>query len=147
VVADAEWRAATGPRAFLAGYHKPHLDPRLTYRRVTFTEPSVAPWEAFTRTLDLFGDESVRLAYTPGHSAGHLSVVLRLSDRYALIAGDAFYTMNTLRRGARPFLIPDKGAFERSLAELQAFDREHPDAVIVPGHDMAHWESLAERYG
>lgn len=34
----------------------------------------------------------------------------------------------------------------RSLQALQAYDREYPDALIVPGHDMAHWETLAERY-
>jgi glyoxylase-like metal-dependent hydrolase (beta-lactamase superfamily II) len=146
VVSDAEWKAATGSRAFLAGYHKPHLDPALTYRRLSFTEPGAVPWGSFTRTLDLFGDDSVRLAYTPGHSAGHLSVVVRLSDRYALIAGDAIYTMDTLRRGKRPFRSVDAAAFERSLAELHGFDRDHPDALIVPGHDMAHWESLADRY-
>ena len=31
-------------------------------------------------------------------------------------------------------------------AGAPGYDREHPDALIVPGHDMAHWETLAERY-
>jgi glyoxylase-like metal-dependent hydrolase (beta-lactamase superfamily II) len=113
---------------------------------VTFEEPEAQPWGPFARTLDLLGDETVRLAYTPGHSAGHLSVVVRLRDRYALIAGDAIYTMGTLRDGRRPMRSVDRDAFERSLEQLQAFDREHPDAIIIPGHDMAHWEGLAERY-
>ena len=42
--------------------------------------------------------------------------------------------------------LADSKAFERSLHMLQAYDREHPDALIIPGHDMAHWETLAERY-
>ena len=25
-------------------------------------------------------------------------------------------------------------------------DRANPDALIVPGHDMAHWQTLAARY-
>jgi glyoxylase-like metal-dependent hydrolase (beta-lactamase superfamily II) len=146
LVSEAEWGAATSSRSFLAGYHLAHLDPRVTYRTVNFEEPAARAWGPFSRTLDVFGDEAVRLVYTPGHSAGHLSVLLRLPDRYALVAGDAIYTMATLREGRRPRRSVDRDAFERSVAELEAFDREHADAVIVPGHDMAHWEGLAERY-
>ena len=83
---------------------------------------------------------------TPGHSAGHLSILARLSEREALIAGDAIYTLATLREDRRPWRAEDSKAFERSLRALQAYDREHPDALIVPGHDMAYWETLAERY-
>jgi glyoxylase-like metal-dependent hydrolase (beta-lactamase superfamily II) len=75
-----------------------------------------------------------------------MSVIARLRDREALIAGDAIYTMATLRDGRRPWRSQDGRAFERSLRELQDWDLEHPDALIVPGHDMAHWETLAERY-
>jgi glyoxylase-like metal-dependent hydrolase (beta-lactamase superfamily II) len=145
VVSEAEWKAATAPRSFLAGYNRAHLDPALTYQTLNLADDG-AGWGPFNRTLDLFGDDSVRLAYTPGHSAGHLSVLVRVGDRYVLIAGDAIYTMDTLRRGRRPFRSVDSAAFERSVAELEAFDREHQDAIIIPGHDMALWEGLAERY-
>ena len=82
----------------------------------------------------------------PGHSAGHLAVLVRLREREALIAGDAIYTIATLREARRPWHSQNRKAFERSLQALQAYDREHPDALIIPGHDMAHWETLAERY-
>ena len=73
-------------------------------------------------------------------------MLARLREREALIAGDAIYTMATLRAGRRPWHSQNRKAFERSLRALQAYDREHPDALIIPGHDMAHWETLAERY-
>lgn len=37
------------------------------------------PYGAFTKTIDLLGDSTIRLIYTPGHTAGHLSVLLRLA--------------------------------------------------------------------
>jgi glyoxylase-like metal-dependent hydrolase (beta-lactamase superfamily II) len=146
LVSGAEWEAANRPASFLAGYRREHLDSRHRYRTLHFGDGSATSWEAFPQTIDLFGDGSVRLASTPGHTPGHLSLIVRLRDRPALMAGDAIYTMATLREGKRPFRIVDVKAFERSLAALQAFDRDHPDAVIIPGHDMSHWEQLAGRY-
>jgi glyoxylase-like metal-dependent hydrolase (beta-lactamase superfamily II) len=146
LISAPEWRAAHSRMAFLRGYSAAQLDPRPSYRTVDFGGPAARPRGSFTRTLDVFGDGSLILAFTPGHSAGHLSVILRLSAREALIAGDAIYTMATLRDGERPWRSEDAQAFEQSLGELQVYDREHPDALIVPGHDMAHWETLEQRY-
>ena len=44
---------------------------------------------AIGRSFDLFGDGSVRLVYTPGHSPGHTSVILRLPRRDFVVVGDA----------------------------------------------------------
>jgi N-acyl homoserine lactone hydrolase len=141
-----EWHAARRRGASLRGYSGAQFDPRQTYRTVDFAASTTSPTDSFARTLDVYGDGSLVLAFTPGHSLGHMSVILRLSSREALIAGDAFYTMATLREGERPWRSEDSTAFERSLSELQAYDRAHPDAVIIPGHDMEQWRTLEERY-
>ncbi len=146
LVSAPEWRAANARGATLQGYSAAQLDPRLTYRTVDFHGPAPHARGPFERTLDLFGDGSLTLLDTPGHSAGHLAILARLREREVLIAGDAIYTMATLREARRPWHSQNREAFERSLQALQAYDREHPDALIIPGHDMAHWETLAERY-
>jgi glyoxylase-like metal-dependent hydrolase (beta-lactamase superfamily II) len=146
LVSAPEWQAARGRGAALLGYAGPQVDPHLTYRTLDFHGPAAQPHGPFERTLDLFGDGSLLLLDTPGHSAGHLSVLARLSEREALIAGDAIYTMLTLRKDRRPLHSQDSKSFERSLHALQSYDRAHPDALIIPGHDMAHWETLAARY-
>jgi N-acyl homoserine lactone hydrolase len=146
VVSTSEWRAAHARGAALQGYPAAQLDPRLTYRTVDFRGPAARPHGPFERALDLFGDGSLTLLDTPGHSAGHLSILAPLREREALIAGDAIYTIATLREGRRPWRSQNRDAFKRSLRALQAYDRAHPDALIIPGHDMAHWETLAERY-
>jgi N-acyl homoserine lactone hydrolase len=146
LVAEPEWRSARGRGGALRGYSSAQLDPRPRYRTLDFTATPARVRGAFAQTLDVFGDGSVTLAFTPGHSRGHLSVILRLSMREALIAGDAIYTMATLRDGERPWRSEDTKAFERSLSAIQAYNREHPDALIVPGHDMEHWQGLDEHY-
>jgi N-acyl homoserine lactone hydrolase len=146
VTSTRELRAARARGGSLQGYPPAQLDPSLSYRIVDFHGPDAHPHGPFERALDLFGDGSIRLLDTPGHSAGHLSVLARMREREALIAGDAIYTIATLREGRRPWRSQDKKSYERSVRALQAYDSEHPDALIIPGHDMAHWETLAERY-
>ena len=58
----------------------------------------------------------MRLVFTPGpHRTATCSVILRLKDREALIAGDAIYTMRTLRDSALPYRMEDEHLFRRSL--------------------------------
>ncbi|HEV3071111.1 MAG TPA: N-acyl homoserine lactonase family protein [Solirubrobacteraceae bacterium] len=146
LVSEPEWQSARGRGGALRGYSVAQLDPRPSYRTLDFSAANARARGAFAQTLDVLGDDSITLAFTPGHSRGHLSVILRLSSREALIAGDAIYTMATLRDGERPWRSDDAKAFERSLSALQAYDREQPEALIIPGHDMEHWRSLDERY-
>jgi N-acyl homoserine lactone hydrolase len=151
LVSAPEWQAARARGSWQHGYSAAQLAPGPHYRLLDFalgdTAPGAArPRDVFAQTHDVFGDGSLVLAFTPGHSRGHMSVILRLDSREALLAGDAAYTMATLRDGARPWRNEDTAAFERSLSALQAYDRTHPDALIVPGHDMVHWRTLDERY-
>jgi N-acyl homoserine lactone hydrolase len=148
VVSEAEWEAATtGSNPVLNGYRRAHYDYAFDYRTVDFDRGGVDSYATFGRTFDLFGDGSVRLAFTPGHSAGHMSVVAHLEDRDFVIGGDAMYTYRQLEGGAplppRPF---DAHNFRRSLQELKLFRREFPHAVITPGHDPSFYDQLDARY-
>ena len=145
LVSRPEWEAAHARYPFLHGYVPAQLDPRPRYR--TFEFAPVSAVGRFERALDLFGDGSLTLVFTPGHTLGHVSLIVRLSDRPALLTGDAAYTLATIRHGARPWRSEDPHAFERSIGQLAAWDREHPDALVIPGHDMEAWEDLDERYG
>ena len=141
-----EWQSATGPRPWERGYRARQFDHAFDYRTVDFDAPETSSYSTFGRSFDVFGDGSVRVVSTPGHTHGHLSVVLRLRDREALIAGDAIYTERTLREGAMPARVQDGHRFRRSLREIQLYAEQHPDALIVPGHDMDAWRRLEPAY-
>ena len=148
VVSETEWKAgATGPQPTLNGYRRPHFDYAFDYRTIDFDRDTIGSYASFGRTFDLFGDGSIRLAFTPGHSAGHMSVVCRLAQRDFVIGGDAMYMRAQLDGEAplppRPF---DAHNFRRSLQELRLFNRQFPDAVITPGHDPEFYAQLGPRY-
>jgi N-acyl homoserine lactone hydrolase len=147
VVTEEEWEAAsTGPRPLLQGYRRAHFDYAFDYRTLSYDAESVSSYATFGRTFDLFGDGSVRLASTPGHTAGHQSVICHLADRDLVIAGDAVYTIGQLDGAPEPPRPFDRHNWRRSMHELQHFARTYPGAVIIPGHDAEHWKSLQPRY-
>jgi glyoxylase-like metal-dependent hydrolase (beta-lactamase superfamily II) len=145
LLSSAEWRAATSGGA-LNGYIAAQFDPRVSYRTIDFASSPATPAGPLDATVDVFGDGSLTLVFTPGHTHGHLSAIARLSGGEALIAGDAVYTIGTLRAGKRPWRMDDAAAFERSIAQLAAWDDEHPGALVIPGHEMTVWSALDELY-
>ncbi|MSO41015.1 MAG: N-acyl homoserine lactonase family protein [Solirubrobacterales bacterium] len=147
VISAAEWEAATTLRRPTShGYRRRHYDHLFDYRTVDFEGDAVGSYGSFGRTFDLFGDGSVRLAFTPGHSTGHQSVILRLPRRDFVVAGDVAYTWGQLEGGPEQPLSQDLHNWRRSLHELQHYHRDYPYAVIVPGHDAEFHAKLEPRY-
>jgi len=96
-----------------------------------------------SRTIDLLGDGSVRVISTPGHTVGHLSVLLHLAQgRQVLVIGDAAYTLRNIQEGILPMLTADDETSLRSLQEIKAFAQSEPKAIPVPSHDPCAWHEL-----
>jgi N-acyl homoserine lactone hydrolase len=122
LVERREWEAAQRG-GFLQGYHGPHRDPALDWHAID-VEPEA----------DLFGDGSVRLLHTPGHTPGHLSLLLRLAGGASLLlAADAAYAKTTLEHRLLPLFVDDDSAYRASLDRLIAL-RDSADHVVC-GHD------------
>ena len=133
VISETEWEAAIGDsRPILRGYRPQHYDYAFDYRTLSYDIDSISSYASFGRTFDLFGDGSVRLASTPGHTAGHQSVICRLADRDLVIAGDAIYTIGQLERRTRaaaPCRPPQLAALDARAAAVRAH--------LPAGHDPA----------
>jgi N-acyl homoserine lactone hydrolase len=139
VVDRREWEA-TSDGAF-HGYHRPHfahVEPRLV-------DPD-GPHDGFDRGHDVFGDGSVVLVRTPGHTHGHCSAVVRTAAGPVLVAGDAIYTMENLVPGRVPVKMEDARAYRRSIEQINAWRAAHPGALVIPGHDEADWAELEPSY-
>jgi N-acyl homoserine lactone hydrolase len=147
VFSAREWEAATEPRSWQHGYRNRQFDHGFDYRTLDFEGADTDSHSSFGRSFDLLGDGSIRAVYTPGHTHGHMSVVLRLDGgREALVAGDAIYTRRALEQEALPFRIEDEHLYRRSLREIQLYVQSAPDALVIPGHDMAAWRALEPVY-
>jgi glyoxylase-like metal-dependent hydrolase (beta-lactamase superfamily II) len=96
IVGATEWRRAVGVRGRLRGYVPQHWPRGLTPTLVT---PDGEPLGPFASSLDLAGDGTLLIVPTPGHTPGHLSLVVRGSEHTWLLAGDLVHTAGELETG------------------------------------------------
>ena len=99
-------------------------------------------WRTVEGELDLFGDGSVRLIPTPGHSAGHQSLLLGLRETGpVLLTADASDNRAQWEGRLPPRSLFSREHAERSLERLRELAGE-TDALVVFGHDPENWSGL-----
>jgi glyoxylase-like metal-dependent hydrolase (beta-lactamase superfamily II) len=93
---------------------------------------------------DVFGDGSVELFATPGHTRGHQSLrVRRFGGGHDVLAGDACYFCRSLGRtdADQPHAF-DKPLFVESKKRLAAM--QAAGDFVIPGHDEAFLDQIPE---
>jgi N-acyl homoserine lactone hydrolase len=138
-----EWQPALRGR-LLEGYRRQTVERPLAWRPLELAAGAAA--DGFAHTLDLLGDGSVRLVSTPGHSPGHLSLLLRTAAGPLLLAGDAAYTRQAIAHGHDQLAHADRAAYHQSLAALRRWADANPDAPLICSHDPDQWATLPARY-
>jgi glyoxylase-like metal-dependent hydrolase (beta-lactamase superfamily II) len=127
VLGAPEWQAATARGGRLRGYMRPGIhDP-----------------QTIDGDHDLYGDGTIRLLATPGHTAGHQSVLVTPDEGpRVLIAGDAVYSEAALiaRQIDGVGVAPDRA--RESIDRLREICQEAP-TVVAPTHDTAAAQRVA----
>lgn len=146
IVSEREWHSAAEEKGITAGYVRRQFDHAFDWQTVDFDSDEVESFVSFGRSIDLFGDGSFRLVYTPGHTLGHMSVVLRTRAGEFIVVADAAYTMRTLRESVMPYGAHDEHEFRRSLKEVQHYLEQTPNAIVSVGHDLDAFRALKPVY-
>jgi glyoxylase-like metal-dependent hydrolase (beta-lactamase superfamily II) len=111
------------------------------YVREDYDRPEIR-WQLAEGELDLFGDGTVRLIETPGHSAGHMSLLLQLEGTGpVLLTADASDNRAQWEGRAHPRALFSRDEAARSLELLRDLARQ-TDPLIVFGHDPENWAQL-----
>lgn len=111
------------------------------YVRADYDRPELR-WRTWTGELDLFGDGTVRLIETPGHSAGHSSLLLSLEQAGPmLLTADASDNRDQWEGRAHPRSLHSRERANESMRRLHAL-AEETEALVVFGHDPENWAGL-----
>lgn len=148
VTPRAEWDAAHRGDLTLAvrGYADSQYD-KLRPAAMLLEWPD-RPYGTFERSIDFFGDGSIVLIDTRGHTNGSMSILVSLptGERF-LFTGDASW----LRRGYREhkhkgwktrLLDNSRRGVMPVLERIDALEKLAPDVKIVPAHDPEVWAEL-----
>ena len=140
LVSRAEWEAAKGIKGRMAGYLNFRWPKNFSPTLVDFDEPD----EVFSRRHSVTRAGDVYLVPTPGHSPGHLSVVVEDGNQALFFAGDASYTQDLLLADALDGVGPDAEGEHNSHRRILEFARKMP-TVYLPSHEWEAKQRLAQR--
>jgi glyoxylase-like metal-dependent hydrolase (beta-lactamase superfamily II) len=102
------------------------------------------PLQTFSQTLPVTADGALRIIPTPGHTAGHQSVMLTLDDMSYCFAGDTSFDDTQLLSGAMAGIVADPAQSRATLAALRDYCQSTP-TVYLPTHDHASRERLLQQ--
>lgn len=88
---------------------------------------------------DFFGDGSLWLIPTPGHTRGHVSMLVNTRPRPTLLTFDAAHLAADFELSIPPGAVVDQPAARASIAKLHALAAAIPNLNIVYGHEPAQW--------
>jgi glyoxylase-like metal-dependent hydrolase (beta-lactamase superfamily II) len=141
LVSRTEYEHARGFMGKVRGY-LPHRWPAGFAPRLV--DLPAEPFGPFERSMALTEAGDVRIVATPGHTPGHVSVVLAEDDGFVLFAGDASYTEGLMRAGAVDGVAPDPAVARDTIERIRRFARDER-VVYLAAHDPEAAERLAER--
>ena len=90
---------------------------------------------------DVFGDGTVVVLPTPGHTAGHQSLWVRDGGRQLVLTSDACYTREHLEKSIFPSNAFNPGQMADSLNLLRGL-RDRKGVELLYGHDAEQWSAL-----
>jgi glyoxylase-like metal-dependent hydrolase (beta-lactamase superfamily II) len=91
---------------------------------------------------DVFGDSTVVLLPTPGHTPGHQSLWIRPgAGAQFVLAADACYTQEHLENRILPTNVYDAAQMTESMNRLRSL-RDRQGVMLLYGHDAAQWNAL-----
>jgi len=115
--------------------HWPPVYQREIYLPADFDHP--VEWVELTGDHDLFGDGRVMVFPTPGHTAGHQSMLVRFEqDRAIVLVADAAYLPRNIDENILPGIVWSPDAMVASWRRIRELQRRH-GAELLFTHDLA----------
>lgn len=141
LVSRTEYAGAQGFRGRIEGYPNNRWPNSFAPRLLDFES---RPYGSFAQSHLLTKAGDVVLVPTPGHTRGHLSVVVQDGNHAVFLAGDTSYTQELLLERAPDGVGPDEAQELDTHRRILQLARAVP-TVYLPAHDPASAQRLAER--
>lgn len=141
IVSGTDFAAASGLLGRLQGY--------LPHRWPSWFAPTPIPFlpagpGAFDSGFPISVVEDVWAVPTPGHTSGHLSVLVQDGGLDVLLAGDTTYSQDLLLQGVPDGVSPRPSVTLETMGTVVAHASDTP-TVYLPTHDPRSEERLLNR--
>ena len=110
--------------------------------------PHIQPWldgtakaEPLAEDYDVFGDGTVKILMTPGHTPGHSALLVKLKTGPVILAGDLWFAHADAVRGSMPDFNTSRAETAASRERIARM-AEALDAVVIIQHEPADLAKL-----
>ena len=136
LVSRREWQRLSEPHPERDFILRDRIEiPGARWRPFDFEPAEDPPLAPFGGSLDIFGDGSITLLPTPGHTPGSVSLLVRRGGLpELLLVGDLAYGSDLLFGGRLPG-IGDQSVLRDTYAKVRALKEKLPELVILAAHD------------
>lgn len=129
IVSRKEWDVAKGFSGRMNGYLNNRWGDSFQPTLIDFTD---AAYDSFSQSQQIA--DGVYCLPTPGHSVGHMSILVENGDHRVLIGGDVAYTENALMNGIIDGVTLDIDAASQSMQRTRELILAEP-TIFLPSHD------------
>jgi glyoxylase-like metal-dependent hydrolase (beta-lactamase superfamily II) len=136
-----ELKGIRSPLAQLDGYLTKRFPEWLSPTAIDFSD---GPFHGFPESATITQAGDVHVVATPGHTPGHVSVIVDEGERLVMLAGDTSYLQSTMLDGTVDGVSPSAAVAHKTLAAIQQTARVR-DLVYLPTHDPESAQRLADR--
>lgn len=126
------YNASRGLKGMVAGGALPQWWP--IWLKPELVEMNGPPVASFQGSHPITKDGRIFLVPTPGHSVGHLSVVVRGDDCTYFLAGDATYAQEFLVNDDVDGVTYDPAVYRLTLQHIKTLASQEP-TILLPAHD------------
>lgn len=141
LVSGTDYHGAQGVVGRLGGYLPQHWPNWFTPTRISFTPVLGRPFDQQYRVTRA-GD--VVVVPTPGHTPGHVSVLVKSEDITYFLAGDTSYTERLMLENRADGVSPKAAVTLSTLERIGRFATLQP-VVYLPTHDPGSIARLQEK--
>ena len=122
-----------------AYWPEPHLRDVFVFKDIVPTRGF--QWLELNGDFDIFGDGSLHMLKTPGHTPGESSLHVRLPNRSILLVGDTLHLREQFNTLSGMPLDTDPATSSLSIQRLRAIRDLHECTVWI-SHDPEDWDEL-----
>jgi N-acyl homoserine lactone hydrolase len=138
LVSDEELAIARGLAGRLRGYLPNRWPNWFAPRPIVFGPKAVGP---FDRSQQVTADGTVVIVPTPGHTPGHVSVIVVDDEVRYFLAGDTTYTQQSLVDEKVDGVSPSEAVSLQTMRRIIRYARSQP-TVYLPTHDPRSGDRL-----
>jgi N-acyl homoserine lactone hydrolase len=141
LVSDQELALAKGFAGQLRGYLPNRWPHWFAPRSIVFEPKAIGP---FDQSHKVTTDGTVVIVPTPGHTPGHVSVVVMDGDVNYFLAGDTTYTQQSSIQEEVDGVSPNEAVSLQTMRQIAQYGRGQP-MVYLPAHDPESEHRLENR--